>query len=54
MIYSGQAMPYLIAFNSAEGVQVGWVVQWINKLWHVRLPSGMGCYVAPSQVLWLE
>ena len=46
--------PYLIAFISPEGVQIGKVVRWINKLWLVKLRTGLTCYVMPVQVLWME
>jgi hypothetical protein len=46
--------PYLVAFISAEGVQLGAVIRWINKLWLVRLRNGQSCFVSPCQVLWIE
>ena len=53
--------PYIIAFTSpstgsgrgCEGLQIGVVIEWLNKLWQVRLRTGMGCFVMPEQVEWL-
>lgn len=45
--------PVILAFTSCEGPQMGKVVEWINKLWRVKLNTGMCRFVMPEQVDWM-
>lgn len=45
-------MPLLIAFQSSKGIELGQPIEWLCKLWLVRLSDGSGCFVMPCQVLW--